>query len=227
MKRLFLSVVVGLCVTLALFGLMQAMVMDNQKGFQKTDNLRMVEFVRLKREAKPKVNERRTVKKPPPPEKRPPPPQMQMQQTQVQQAAQPDLNMPNLDIPITGDRFKGSITSNVSVAAGVSGTGGVPGVGVGQGFGGVSTDIIPLVRIPPRYPMRAANRHIEGSVTVEFTIAKDGTVADARVIEAHPSSIFNRAALEALQKWKFKPKIVEGQAVEQQARQTLQFKLSK
>ena len=224
MTRLFASLVAGLVVTLGLFWLMQAMVMNNQKGFKKTDNLRMVEFVRLKRDVQPQIQERRTAKKPPPPEKRPPPPKMQMQQNQVRPVAQPNLNMPNLDIPLSTNRFKSSTVAGIAVSAG---TAGPPSPGLTQGTGSISTDIIPLVRIPPRYPMRAANRRIEGHVTVEFTITKTGTVSDATVIDAKPSNIFNRAALEAIRKWKFKPKIVEGRAVEQRARQTLQFKLSK
>ncbi|MGR9114410.1 MAG: energy transducer TonB [Gammaproteobacteria bacterium] len=223
MKRLLTSLITGLAVTLGLFWLMQAMVMNNQRGFKKTENLRMVEFVRLKRETQPKIQERRTVKKPPP-EKRPPPPKMQMQQTQIQPVAQPNLNIPNLDIPLPTSRFKSSAVAGIAVAAGNAGPS-VPGLP--QGTGTISTDIIPLVRIPPRYPMRAANRRIEGQVTIEFTITKTGTVTDAIVIDAQPSSIFNRSALDAIRKWKFKPKVVEGKAIEQRARQTLQFKLSK
>ena len=224
MKRLFASLVAGLVITLGLFWLMQAMVMNNQKGFKKTDNLRMVEFVRLKRDAQPKIQERKTAKKPPPPEKRPPPPKMQIQQTPLQSVAQPNLNIPNIDIPLSTSRFSSSVVAGLSVAAGNAGPS-VPGLTAGTGT--ISTDIIPLVRIPPRYPMRAANRRVEGQVTVEFTITKTGTVSDAVVIDAKPSTIFNRSALEAIRKWKFKPKIIEGQAVEQRARQTLQFKLSK
>lgn len=224
MKRLLVSLVAGLVVTLGLFWLMQAMILIDQKGFKKTDNLRMVEFVRLKRDVDPKIQERRSPKKPPPPEKRPPPPKMQMQHSQVQPVAQPNLNMPNLDIPLSSNRFNTSVVADLKVAAGQSG----PSVsGLPEGTGGLSTDIIPLVRIPPRYPMRAANRRIEGHVTVEFTITKTGTVSDAVVVDAKPSNVFNRSALEALRKWKFKPKVIDGHAVEQRARQTLQFKLSK
>gem|GEM_PF-4333504 len=53
-----------------------------------------------------------------------------------------------------------------------------------------------------------------------------GTVIDPVVVGAHPSDIFNEAALIAIRQWKFKQKIVDGQPVEQRAVQTLQFKLS-
>jgi protein TonB len=91
----------------------------------------------------------------------------------------------------------------------------------------VVSGIKPLVRVPPRYPTRAANRHIEGWVKIEFTITTDGTVSNAVVIEAEPADVFDDAALNAIEKWKFKEKLVNGIAVTQRAVQVLKFKLSK
>lgn len=90
----------------------------------------------------------------------------------------------------------------------------------------ISTGVVPLERIPPKYPMRAASRHIEGWVKIEFTITTDGTVDNAVVVEAEPVEVFDEAALKAINQWKFKEKIVNGIAVEQRAVQTLQFKLT-
>lgn len=87
--------------------------------------------------------------------------------------------------------------------------------------------IKPLVRVPPKYPARAANRRIEGWVKIEFTITTDGAVSDAVVVEAEPADVFDDAALSAIEKWKFKEKLVNGIAVTQRAVQVLKFKLSK
>ena len=89
----------------------------------------------------------------------------------------------------------------------------------------VISGVVPLVRVPPKYPVRAANRHIEGWVKVEFTIQTDGSVDNAAVVGAEPENIFDDAALTAISKWKFKEKIVNGVAVPQRAVQKLQFKL--
>ncbi len=89
----------------------------------------------------------------------------------------------------------------------------------------VVSGVVPLVRIPPKYPSRAVNRHIEGWVKVEFTIQTDGSVDAAVVIGSEPETIFDDAALTAISKWKFKEKIVNGVAVPQRAVQRLQFKL--
>jgi protein TonB len=69
---------------------------------------------------------------------------------------------------------------------------------------------LPLVRVQPQYPRPALERGIEGSVVVEFTVREDGTVADARVIEADPKGMFDRAALAAIAKFKYKPTVVDG-----------------
>jgi periplasmic protein TonB len=90
-----------------------------------------------------------------------------------------------------------------------------------------SSGVVALVRVKPNYPARAASRHIEGWVKIEFTVNPSGSVANARVIGASPPGIFDEAALDAIKKWKFKPKIVNGNAVVQRAVQTLKFTLLK
>jgi protein TonB len=89
----------------------------------------------------------------------------------------------------------------------------------------VISGVVPLLRVPPKYPSRAASRHIEGWVKVEFTIQTDGSVDNAVVVGSNPEDIFNDAALAAISQWKFKEKMVNGVAVPQRAVQRLQFKL--
>ena len=209
MKIILLSIFSGIIISLALFWLMQTMISNNQQGFEKTENLQMTEFVRLKRETKLQTKDRK-MPEAPPPEKRPPPPRMQMQQVHVTQNNLPQMDMPMLDIPLQTGQFSGSLISGMQLGAGK-----------------ISTNVIPLVRIPPRYPRRAANRGIEGWVKIEFTITGQGTVKDAVVVEAQPGNTFNRAALQAIKRWKFKAKVIDGEAFEQRAVQVLQFKLSK
>ena len=65
----------------------------------------------------------------------------------------------------------------------------------------------------------------EGWVEVEFTITEVGTVKDPKVIDAKPPRIFNREAIRAILKWKFKPRVVDGVAVERRATQIIDFNL--
>ncbi len=84
-----------------------------------------------------------------------------------------------------------------------------------------------LVKVEPTFPARALSRHIEGWVKVEFTVTPSGTVSDASVVGASPSGIFEEAALNNIKKWKFKPKISNGNPVSQRAVQVIAFKLLK
>jgi protein TonB len=145
-KTLSISCILGIIISLALFWLMQMMISNNQLSFEKTGSVHMTEFVRLKRESKLKTKDRRTLEEPPPPEKRPPPPKMQMQQTQVSKSNAPQMDMPSLDIPLQTARFSGSLLSGLAMG--------------GMSPGAISTNVIPLVKIQPRYPMRAQTRRI-------------------------------------------------------------------
>jgi protein TonB len=80
--------------------------------------------------------------------------------------------------------------------------------------GGSDRDTMPLVRINPDYPPRAQSRGIEGWVLIEFTITAAGTVRDARVVDASPKGYFEDAALKAIARWRYNPKVQEGVAVE-------------
>ena len=62
------------------------------------------------------------------------------------------------------------------------------------------------------YPRRALQRGIEGFVIVEFTVTKQGTVRDPIVVEANPEGIFEQAAIDAAMKFKYKPRVVNGEA---------------
>ena len=73
-------------------------------------------------------------------------------------------------------------------------------------------DVIPLVRIEPRYPGAALAQRQQGYVVVEFAVTELGSVDAPRVVEAKPRGVFDRSALEAVRKWKYSPKIVDGKA---------------
>ncbi|MYF51747.1 MAG: energy transducer TonB, partial [Gammaproteobacteria bacterium] len=50
-------------------------------------------------------------------------------------------------------------------------------------------------------------------------------VSDVKVMESDPPRLFDEAALAAMQRWKFRPKIVDGTPVAQRAKQTIEFVL--
>jgi protein TonB len=86
---------------------------------------------------------------------------------------------------------------------------------------GSDRDVIPLVRIAPDYPPRALSRGLEGWVQVQFTITPTGTVKDPVVVNAEPKSIFDDAALKAIARWRYNPRVEGGVAVERVGVQTI------
>ena len=83
----------------------------------------------------------------------------------------------------------------------------------------------PVVVIRPMYPRDAAISGIEGWVKVEFTITETGAVKDPQIVDAQPPRVFNREAIRAIMKWKFKPRVIDGVAVERRATQVIDFTL--
>jgi protein TonB len=78
---------------------------------------------------------------------------------------------------------------------------------------GADQSEIPIVRVEPVYPQRALERGIEGWVEVEFTVTEVGSISEPTILRSHPSAIFDRAALRAIERWKYEPKVVDGQPV--------------
>ena len=77
-------------------------------------------------------------------------------------------------------------------------------------------DYLPLVAIAPQYPTRAARRGIQGWCLVSFTVDGMGNVVEdsINVVDAEPASIFDRSSIRAAARFKFQPRVVDGQGVE-------------
>jgi protein TonB len=73
-------------------------------------------------------------------------------------------------------------------------------------------NLMPLTQIAPTYPAAALRRELEGHVIVEFTVTKRGDVSNARVIQSTDRT-FDRQALSAVERSKYRPRIVDGAPV--------------
>ena len=85
---------------------------------------------------------------------------------------------------------------------------------------GSDRDTIPLVRVTPDYPQRALLIGLEGWVKVQFTITEIGSVKDVVAIKSS-NKIFEEAAVKAILRWRYRPKIEDGVAVESVGVQTI------
>ena len=68
--------------------------------------------------------------------------------------------------------------------------------------------------VAPSYPRSAERRNLSGWVAVVFTVYKDGSVGDIRVVGSEPDDVFVNSATKAVEKWEFEPVIENGVAVE-------------
>lgn len=75
----------------------------------------------------------------------------------------------------------------------------------------------------PEYPAPALARNLSGSVVVSYTVDLQGATRDVRVLSAEPAHIFDRSAVEAVQRWRYAPVIVDGAAIAVPTRTTIQF----
>ncbi len=79
-------------------------------------------------------------------------------------------------------------------------------------------------RVEPIYPPLARTARIQGSVVLEAIIGKDGTMQRLQVLSGHP--ILAPAAVEAVRQWRYKPYILNGEAIEVETQITVNFILN-
>ncbi len=87
------------------------------------------------------------------------------------------------------------------------------------------SDLTRVSTTPPRYPKHALEREVTGWVDVYFTVTPDGNTANIEVSDSAPSSIFNRAAVKAVEDWQFEPVQYRGQIISQRVATRLSFEL--
>lgn len=84
-----------------------------------------------------------------------------------------------------------------------------------------------LVRnVSPRYPATAMRSNQEGWVELSFTVRPDGSVDDVKVVDAEPRHVFDRAAVEAVSRWKYEPATQNGAPIASQDKRRIVFKLN-
>lgn len=178
----------GLVVTSLLLLLMQALVFVGRGRLGTKQPRTVMEFVRVRPDTTLETKQRERPERVKPEE--PPPPQ----QMDFDDIAPPDQVLVGLAAPDVGKEL---------------GLAGAPGLG---GAGG-DTDVIPLVRVNPQYPPRAQAAGVEGRVHLRFTVTAQGTTTDVEVVAADPPGYFEQSAINAVEKYKYKPRVEGGQAV--------------
>ena len=184
--RYAFAIVTGVIVTLSLLFLMHLLIAYGEEAITKPRARHMLEFVRVKRNENVQTEDIKPEKPPPPPEVPPEVPPQDMDNV--------DPNAATVNIPPP------TVSNDMQI-------GGPGGMNIAEG------DYLPIVRVAPVYPARALSRGVEGYVDMSFTVTTAGTVKDP-VVMFSTSSLFDRAATQAVLKFKYKPRVVDGQPVE-------------
>lgn len=192
MLRSLLALILATVMTLALFSFMAWMTTQPKNSAATSATLPFDVIM-----TEPDSQSQRRIRQLPEPPKTPSAPQSQTKlSSQVSNVSvEKEMTMPSVEL--------GDIGLNVAVS--------LPSFeGLGQ-----NQQAMPLYRVEPKYPSRALKRKMEGYVILRFTIDELGKPTDIESIEAEPSRVFVRPAIQALKQWKYQPKLVKGKAITQ------------
>ena len=183
--RYFLALAIGSFAALSLLWVMQFLIATGQAAITEALDARFVDFVRVKREETIERKEEKPERPPEVDEQPPDLPQQDMDDSDFDSSVAVSAPNPNMDVGLDSE------LGDFSLAEG---------------------DYLPIVKVAPMYPRRAQSRGLEGYCDLQFTVTPLGTTADVSVIEC-TSSLFERASVQALLKFKYKPRVVNGTAI--------------
>ncbi|MGX9459727.1 TonB family protein [Shewanella sp. A14] len=220
MRRILLIIPSALIFTVVIFGFIAWLVEPSNDNMPEPQSALRFDVIQIEADDEA---QRRQRKLPEPPQKQLMAPTPQSQAS-AEQSKSISTDMPNapeisMDVAVTGLSLNIPISSqqtdlNSTLSSPTS---------IGQ-----SQQIMPLHRVEPRYPTRALKRKIEGYVTLTFVIDEKGNPQNIEVLDANPNQIFDREAIQALKRWKYQPKMINGEPVSQLGQSVrLEFKLQK
>jgi protein TonB len=114
----------------------------------------------------------------------------------------PEIDMARIDLDMDTN------VDNIAPAAAIDISISTSGMSSGDG------EYLPIVKVAPIYPRRAQTRGISGYCIVEYTVTTSGAIRDPVAVDCQPSGVFEKASVKASTKFKYKPRVVDGEAIE-------------
>ena len=179
--RLFLGALLAIPVAGGLFFIMQYLIASADPQIDDTKQRKLADIHMPEREIESKVKEPKPDKVDDPEE----PP--------------PDLDTPDMDMDMDTDIVNTAPAQEVALEISSS------GMSTGDG------EYLPIVKVAPIYPRRAQTRGITGYCIVEYTVTKSGSIRDPQAVDCQPSGVFERASVKAAEKFKYKPRVIDGE----------------
>ena len=184
LTRLILGALLAIPVAGGLFFIMQYLIASADPQIDDSKTRKVADIHMPEREIETNVNEQKPDKVDDPEE----PP--------------PDLDTPDLDMDMDVEIVNTAPQASVDVA--------ISTTGMSSGDG----EYLPIVKVAPIYPRRAQTRGITGYCIVEYTVTTSGAIRDPVAVDCQPSGVFEKASLKAALKFKYKPRVVDGEAIE-------------
>ena len=122
----------------------------------------------------------------------------------VEDPEEPPPDLDTLEVDFDTSMDVANIAPNAGVQVEISSS------GMSSGDG----EYLPIVKVAPIYPRRAQTRGITGYCIVEYTVTKSGSIRDPQPVDCQPSGVFESASVKAAEKFKYKPRVVDGEAIE-------------
>ncbi|WNC69888.1 energy transducer TonB [Thalassotalea nanhaiensis] len=189
--KFIIPIFLGALISFALFAVMASLVATEEVYIEEVDESPIIKIISLPRDTQ--VAQRKRNLEPPPEPKHKPVGQIKMTELESNTVITPsDIDLPNIEID--------SNLADQEFTVGVI----------------KDSDAMPIYRSLPRYPLAAAREKIKGWVKLSFSINRFGKVENIAVIDSEPKVIFDQAAIDALQHWKYKAKLENGKTVRQE-----------
>ena len=183
--RLGLAALAAVFTTFTILWVMQILIATGKGAITSKYEGRFIDFVRIEKD---ETLDTKTLKPKKPPEPEQPPPDTPPQLDEI------DASVQTVNI--------GAVDTEVGV-----------NVGGIVGFNAAEGEYLPIVKVAPIYPNRALTRGIEGHCIVVYTVTRNGTTKDPKVVEC-TSSLFANASVKASAKFKYKPRVINGQPID-------------
>lgn len=182
--RLIIGGLLAVPVAGGLFFIMQYLILSADPQIDDSKQHKLADIHMPEREIETNVNERKPDKVDDPEE---PPPDL----------TTPEISM-DMDVEIINIAPQAAIDVSINSSGMASGDG----------------EYLPIVKVAPIYPRRAQTRGISGYCIIEYTVMASGAIKDPVAVDCQPSGVFEKASLKASLKFKYKPRVVDGEAIE-------------
>ncbi len=189
--RLTTSLLTAGLITAVLLFAMQLLIASGREAVVPVTTQNFLDFVRIKRPETPPQ-----VKPPELPDIKP----------QMQPDVRPDIGNDDTDVD-----------TQIVIPLEDPTLGGFDQIGPGISDG----EALPIVKVQPVYPQIAARRGLECDVVVAYDILPSGATTNARIVNPNVCSVFHNAALNSAMKYRYRPRVVNGQPVLVQGQQTV------